>query len=145
MVSKKDEEPARQVFTAFQAALKARDGAKLWDLLDKDSQADAEKAAKVLQADYDKLSPQAKTEREKLLGLTGDELAKLTGPHFLKSNHFLGAKPYDELPGSTIDSVAIQGDEAVVSYTELDKEKQKLTLTRQDGQWKVSAPIPTVP
>jgi hypothetical protein len=139
----KDDEQVRQAFAAFQAALKARDGAKLWDLLDKDSQTDAEKAAKVLQADYDKLPPQEKTAKEKMLGLTGDELAKLTAPHFLKSNHFYGA--YDEVPDSKLDSVNFQGDEAVVSYTEADGDKKKLTLTRQDGQWRVSVPMPKVP
>ncbi len=135
-----DEEQVRQTFVAYQAALKARDGDKLWSLIDSDARADAEKAAKDAQAAYDKASPEEKPERVKAMGLTKAEMAKLTGPLFLKSNRFHGK--YAEVEDSTIDKIEVQGDKATVFYTEPDQDKEKLTLVRQDGKWKVSVKMP---
>src|SRR4051812_1651402 len=85
-----EEGPVRETFAAFQEALKARDADKLWGLLDGDSRADAERAAKAVQAAYAKASAEEKAEKEKALGLSGAELAGLTGPGFLKTRRFHG-------------------------------------------------------
>lgn len=130
----------REAFTAFQAALKARDADRLWQLLDGDSQADAERAAQAVQAAYAKAPPEEKAEQQKALGLPGDRLAKLTGADFLKTRRFVGK--YDELPESKIDRVTVQGDRATVTYIEADGDKEKLSLVRQAGQWRVSVPMP---
>jgi hypothetical protein len=130
----------REVVTAFQAALEARDAAKLWSLLDSESRSDAERSAKAIQDAYAKASPKEKTDQEEALGLPGTELAALTGTGFLKTKRFHGK--YHDVPGSTIDKVNIKGDTAKVDYTEEDGDKENLQLVRQDGQWKLSLPMP---
>jgi hypothetical protein len=134
------EAPVRETFTALQAALKARDEDKLWKLLDSESRAEAERAAKTIQAAYAKADPTEKAEQEKALGLPGAELAALTAAGFLKTKRFHGK--YEELSQSKIDKATVQGDKATVAYTEPDGDKEKLTLVRQDGQWRVALPMP---
>lgn len=136
----KEEGQVRETFTALQAALKERDADKVWKLLDSESQAEAERAAKTAQAAYTRADAKQKAEQEETLGLPGDQLAGLTGMAFLKTKRFHGK--YDELSDSKIDKVTIQGDKATVAYTEPDGDKEKVNLVRQDGQWKVSLPMP---
>lgn len=136
----KDEEQVRQVFLDFQSALKARDPDKVWALLDADSQAEAERAAQAIQAAYAKATAAEKAEMEKALGLDGKELAALKGPGFLKSKRFHGK--YDEVPESKLEKVTVQGDAASVNYTEPDGDKEKFSLVRQEGHWKLSIPMP---
>src|SRR5438309_1376006 len=83
--------------SARQAAIKARDGERTWELLDKASQESAERTAKALRANYDKASADDKVKQEKALGLKADEMAKLTGKLFLQSKRFHGK--YHEVPG----------------------------------------------
>jgi hypothetical protein len=135
-----EEGPVREAFTALQGAFKSRDADKLWQLLDSESQADAERAAKAVQAAYAKADAKEKSELDKGLGLPGDELAGLTGVGFLKTKRFHGK--YDELSESKIDKVTVQGDKATVGYTEADGDKEKVSLVRQGGQWKVALPMP---
>jgi hypothetical protein len=141
--SGREEPPVRETFAALQAALKDRDADKLWKLLDSESQADAERAAKAIQAAYTKADANEKLEQEKALGLPGAELAKLTATQFLKTKRFHGK--YQELAESQVGKVTVQRDQATVAYTEPDGDKEKLSLARQDGQWKVSLPMPTEP
>lgn len=127
----------RAAVAEFQAALKARDEEKLWSLLDSDSQADAERAAKSLRDAYAKASAEQKAEQERALGLTGAELAALAGKGFLKSSRFLGK--YEELRDSTVDAVTFNDrDTATVAYTEPDGDKETLKLVRREGRWKLS-------
>jgi hypothetical protein len=134
------EGPVRERFTALQVALKNRDGDTIWKLLDSESRGEAERAAKAVQAAYAQADPTEKSEQEKALGLPGAELTVLTGAGFLKTKRFHGK--YEELSESKIDKVILQGDKATVAYTEPDGDKEKLGLVRQDGQWKVSLPMP---
>lgn len=136
----KGEDEVRETFAAFQAALKARDADKLWTLLDGESQTDADRSANAVKAAYEKSSPDEKAQQEKSLGLPGAELSSLSGRGFLKTNRFHGK--YDELPESKIDKVTVQGDSATVNYIEPDGDKEKLTLVRKEGQWKVTLPMP---
>lgn len=138
--SAKEEGAVRQTVAAFQTALKERDADKLWQLLDTESRADAERAAKAIQAAYAKATAEDKAEQEKALGLPGAELSGLPGKDFLKTKRFHGK--YDELPDSKIEKVTVQGDQATVAYVEPDGDKEKLTLVRQEGQWKLSVPMP---
>jgi hypothetical protein len=135
-----DEETVRETFTAFQKALKDCDADRLWGLLDADSRADAERAAKAVQAAYAKAGAAEKAELEKGLGLSGAELARLTGTTFLKTNRFQGK--YFEVPDSKIDKVSVKGDKATLTYVENDGDKEKFTLIRTDGTWKLSVPMP---
>lgn len=138
-----DEKAARETFTAFAAAIKAKDAGKVWNLLDKASQEAAAKAAKTVQATYQKASAADKEKLEKALGLPGADLAKLTGEGFLKTKGFHGK--YHEVPGSKIDKVVVEANRAIVHYVEEDGDKERLRLAKQDGKWKVSAPMPPVP
>lgn len=135
-----DEAAVREAFAAFQGALKAKDAAKLWALLDSECQGDAERLAKALQAAYGQASPAEKAEQEKALGVAGDELGALTGRGFLKTQRFLGK--YDEVPDSKLDKVTVQGNQATVTFLEPDGDAEKLTLVRQDGKWLLSVPMP---
>jgi hypothetical protein len=137
-----DEDDVRAAFVAFQKALKDKDAGKIWKLLDKTSQTAAERSAKAVQKYYNKADAEKKAKMEKALGLPGDELAKLTGEGFLKTKSF-HAK-YDEVPGSKIASISVDGDRATVNYVEEDGDKEKMQMKREDGKWKVTAPMPTV-
>jgi hypothetical protein len=136
----KEEEEVRQTFTALQKALKARDADKIWSLLDADSRADAEAAARTIREAYAKATPAERAEQEKALGLPGAELAKLDGPGFVKTKRFHGK--HDEIPDSKIEKVVVQGDKATVHYIEPDDDKIKLPLVREKDQWKVYLPKP---
>ena len=118
-LSRADEEGVvRKQFAELQTALRDRDADKLWTLLDGRSQADAERAAKTIRKDYTEAKPEEQAEQERSLGLTGAELAKLTGKGFLKSKRFQDR--YREVPDSNIDKVEVQGDSATVHYLEPD-------------------------
>jgi hypothetical protein len=136
----KDTDQVLQQFVALQAAIKDKNGDQLWELLDSDSRADAERAAKAVQTAYEKASPQEKEKRREELGLSDRELIELTGPVFLKSKRFHGK--YHEIPGSKVNDVKVQAEEATVSYTEADGDPEKLTFNRQDRKWKVSLRMP---
>src|SRR5262249_48959655 len=135
-----EEGPVRQAFTALQDALKAKEADKLWDMLDADSQAEAERAANAIQTAYAKANAKEKAEQEKSLGLPGAELAGLTGKGFLKTKRFQGK--YDEIPESKVDKVSVQEDKATLNYVEPDGDREKLTLVRHEGQWKISLRMP---
>jgi hypothetical protein len=111
----KDDKPVRDAFVAFQAALKAHDGDKIWGLLDADSQAGAERAGKAV---------------------------NLNGKEFVKSDHFCGQKELKEVAEGKVKKVSLLGDKATVTYDEGDGDEEKLKMVREGGQWKVSAPMP---
>jgi hypothetical protein len=136
----KEETAIKEVFTAFQKALKDRDGDKLWDLLDKDSRADADREATTIQTEYSKADDKEKKKLEEALKVSSTELSALTGKVFLKSSRFFGK--YHEVPESKIDKVTIQGEKATLNYIEPDDDKEKFTLVREDGKWKLVVPMP---
>jgi hypothetical protein len=136
----KAEDDVKAAFGKLQGALKAKDSAAIWGLLDTDSQADAERTAKVVKGVYKKANDKDKGEHEKNLGLSAAEMNKLDGQMLLKTKVFLAK--YDEIPGSKITGVTVQGDSATLNYVEADGDKEKLTYTRQTGQWKAALPMP---
>jgi hypothetical protein len=138
-----EEKRVRETFAAFADAVKAKDGARIWKILDKDSQTAANRAARTLKATYENAGADGKAKLEKATELTGPDFAKLTGESFLKSKGFYGK--YHEVPGSKIDTVVIDGSKATVNYTEEDGDKEKLRLVKDGEQWKVTAPMPPLP
>ena len=138
---KKDEDEVKQGFKALQTALKAKDADKIWTLLVKDSQDDAGRQAKAVKETYGKLSDKDKPAYEKKLGLTGQEVAEVTGKLYVKSTSFLRGE-VDELKDSTLDKVVFTGDNAVVHYTEEHGDKEKLPAVREQGQWRFAVPVP---
>jgi hypothetical protein len=135
-----EEDKVKEAWSAFQEAVKARNGDKIWDLLDSASRASVEKFALSYKSKYKKADAAAKKELEKNLELTADELAGLTAPHFLKSKRYYGK--YQEVAGSKLDKVSVDGDKATVFYTEEDGDKEKLSLRREKAKWRISAPPP---
>jgi hypothetical protein len=133
-----DEDDVKAAFKDFQQALKAGDPEKIWPLMDKASQDEAEKNAKTLRDGYAKADAKKKTEIEKAMGLSADEMAKLNGKLYTKSKRFLGKKPYDEIPTSKLDKVTINGDKATINYVEADGDKVEIVAIRQDRKWKFS-------
>src|SRR5262249_28153214 len=109
-----DKEEVEGVFKAFQAALKARDAAKVYSLLDSTSRAAADRSASLIKSAYARATSDQKDKMAKALGLPGAELAKLTGEGFLKTKRFQAK--YDEVPGSKIEKVTVQGNRATVFY-----------------------------
>lgn len=136
-----EEAKLKETFAAYQQAIKDKDAGKLWDLLDADARAAADRAAKPLRDDYAKADADGKAKQAKNLGLTGDELANLTGKVYLKTPRFVGKSPHDEVPGSEFKGATIQGDKATVKYIEDDGDKKELLFTREGGRWKVSPVI----
>ena len=132
------EDEIRQAFTALQKAIKARDPELIWAVIDTDSQSDANRAAKAIQAAFGKATDKA--DYEKKYGLNAKELADMTGKLFLKSNRFHGK--YYEVPGSTFETAKVKGNTAKMTYMEEDGDKEKFSLVKQKGQWKFVVPMP---
>ena len=135
-----EEEGVQKAFAAFQEAMKAKDGEKLFGMLDSDSQAEAERAAQAIKDAYAKAAPAEKGETEKSLGLSAAELAALDAKGYLKSKRFLGK--WHEIPGSKYEKATVQGEKATLNYIEDDGDHEKLTYVKQGGAWKLSIPMP---
>ena len=135
-----EEEAVQKAFAALQEAMKAKDGEKLFGLLDAESQADAERAAQSVKDAYAKATPADKSEKEKELGLSAAELAALDAKGFLKSKRFLGK--WHEIPDSKFEKATAQGEKATLNYVEQDGDHEKLSYVKQGGAWKVSIPMP---
>jgi hypothetical protein len=127
----------KAAFEDVQKALLAKDTDKIWGLLDDDSHKHTDRVAKEWQAkwmaDYD-MADADKVQKE--IGLSPDELANLTGKTFVKTKGFLTG-PIDELAKGKFDKATVTGDSATVYYTEPDDDKEKRTMTRVNGQWKI--------
>jgi hypothetical protein len=138
-----DEEKAvRGQFVALQSAIEKQDADKIWALLDAKSQADADRIVKNFQTTHAKASDAEKAKQEEALGLTGADIAKLTGVGYLKTKRF--QKKYHELPESKIEKVVVQGENATVHYLEPDDDHEKLIFIRRDGQWRAWLAMPKV-
>ena len=132
------QDEVRQAFASLQKAIKASDADAIWCLIDSDSQADANRAAKAVQAAYGKAKDKA--DFEKRYGLVAKDLIDMNGKLFVKSNRFHGK--YYEVPGGKIDSITIKGDKARVNFTEEDGDKEKISLVRMKSQWRFTLPMP---
>lgn len=137
-----DERAVRAKFAEVQSAVKDKDAEKLWKLLDKRSQTDAEKTVKNIQAAYAKAGAEDKAKQEAELGLKAEDIVQMTGIAILKTKRFQAK--YHEVPDSKIEKVVIQGDNATVHFLEPDGDHEKMIIVRKDGQWKVWLAIPKV-
>lgn len=138
----KEEDQVRRAFADLQAAIKERQTDKLWALLDSDSQMDADRVAKLAKEGHAQGEAKKKQTLEKALGLTGKEMAGLTGKSFLKTAAF--HDKFHEIPDSKIKKVTVQGEKARVIYVEEDGDEERLDFIRQEKQWKVSLAMPKV-
>jgi hypothetical protein len=131
-----DKEQIETAFTTLQSALKDRKAEQIWDLVDKQSQTDAEREAKawkdhLAKADADKV--------KKDLGISPEELAKLDGKGFLKTEAFYEKETKELAKVKKIDEVKLEGkDRATVFYPDEDKpgERDHVKFFREGGKWK---------
>jgi hypothetical protein len=130
----------RVAFTALQAAFKAADPDKLWDLLSSKSHTDAEQTVKGLRESYEKADADGKAKLAKDLGLPGEKVARLTGPGFLATKRF--RDKYDEIADGKVTKVTVQGDSATVYFDEPDGDHEKCIFLREDGRWKAWLTMP---
>jgi hypothetical protein len=130
----------RQIFTDFQSAVKARDGAKLWDLLAEDSRQDADRKAKAVAEDFNKSDDKQKAEMAKNLDVPASDLKQLDAKGYLKTKQFFGK--YHEVPDSKVDKVTVTGDKAQVIYLEEDGDRVPMKLEREKGHWKLIVEMP---
>jgi hypothetical protein len=137
-----EEAQVRERFQELQATLQSADADKLWRMLDRRSQTDADRVAKSIQTAYAGATSQEKGNLEETLGLTAAELATLSGKGYLKSKRF--RRKYEELPLGKIDKVVIQEGKATVYFDEPDGDKEKAYFIREDGQWNAWLTMPTV-
>ena len=140
---KKAEEQVKEAFKALQTAIKEKDADKIWNLLDKDSQSDAEREAGAAKEAYGKLADKDKADYEKRLKLTDKELAHMTGKLYVKSEVFY--KKHHEIPDSKIDKVSVTGETGILYSIEEDGDKVNFPVVRDKGQWKFSLKIPKAP
>jgi hypothetical protein len=136
----KAEDEVKDAFVQLQGAIKAKDPAKIWPLLDSATQADAERTAKIMKGVYSKADAKGKAKQEAAFGLSADDFAKLDTQMLLRSKPF--KTKYDEIADSKITGITVQGDTATLNYLEPDGDKEKLTYTRQDGKWKAAMQMP---
>ena len=80
----------RAAVTAFQAAIKDKDAARVWGLLDAKSQTEADQAAVSVRGKYAAADAAGKADLENVYGMSGKDLEKLDGPGFVRTRRFLG-------------------------------------------------------
>lgn len=129
-----------QAFSGLQSAIKAKDADKIWTLLANESQADAEREAKVVKDSFAKANDKDKGEYEKKMELTAKELTDMNGKHYVKSRRFYGK--YHEIPDSKVEKITVTGDSGTVKYIEDDGDKMTQDVVREQGKWKFVMPIP---
>ncbi len=135
-----DTDVLHKKFDDLQAAVKAKDGDKLWDLLSEKSKNDSEKISKEVREAYAKANAEEKRKQEASLGLSAKELSKLSGKEFAKSASVW--RKFRDLPGSKIQRVVIAGDNATVNYLETDGDREKMIFLRQGNEWKAWLILP---
>jgi hypothetical protein len=136
------EAQVREAFARLQTAIKARDAAKVWALLDKPSREEAERAAQETRTAYDKAAPQERTRQAQKLGVSEDELAKLSGRGSLKTHIFWDK--FGEFEEGVVDRVSVDSTGASVYLHMPDGDKEKLAFVQEDGVWKVGLKMPKV-
>jgi hypothetical protein len=130
------EEQVKAAFVTLQQALKDQKTDDIWELLDKNTQADAGRAA---DAWKQKLAKADAEDVKKQMGIDAEELSKLTGKGFLKTKAFAEDEEINELTrAKDIDVKMDSKDRATVSYPDEKKkdEKDHVKFIKQDGKWK---------
>jgi hypothetical protein len=135
-----EEDAVRAVVADLQKAIRDKDGDALWNLLDADTQSDAERQARRARDDYARADDHGKKEMVRRSGLDGAVLAELDERSYFRSRGFAGK--YGELPDSKVTRVTVTGDKATVEYVEPDEDREELRLVKADGRWKVALALP---
>src|SRR5438045_599537 len=100
----------RKSFTGLQAAVKDRNGEKLWEFLDSESRQDSDRVAKAVKETFIKADMAKKQELAKKVGLSEEAIKDLTGKKLLESELFYRFDEHDELPDvKGLDKVEVKG------------------------------------
>lgn len=140
---KKSEAEIKTAFASLQAAIKAKDADKVWGLLARDTQKDAERQGKAVQEAFANLPDADKPAYEKKVGLSAKELTEMTGKLYVKSSTFYSGET-GEMPGAKLEKVTAAGDSGSVVYKEDDGkgERETRSVVQEDGQWRFVLPVP---
>jgi hypothetical protein len=135
-----DTELLRKKFGEVEAAIKAKDADKLWDVLSAKSQKDAEKIANEVREAYAKASVEEKRKQEEAMGLAAKDIPQLTAKGWIKGQSVW--RKFHDLPGGKILRVDVAGDNATVQYLETDGDREKMLFVKQGGEWKAWLILP---
>ncbi len=138
----------RKSFTGLQAAVKERNGEKLWELLDSESRQDSDRVAKAVKETFVKADASKKQELAKKVGLSEEAMKDLTGKKLLESELFYRFDEHDELPDvKGLDKVEVKGSNAKIAFKDPDKQEvtMQMTLHREEGHWRFQVAIPKAP
>lgn len=132
--------PVKASFDTLQKALEEHEQypEKLWLLLDRPCQQEAERAARAWKkafADADILLVQQE------LGIGQAQLEKLDGPGFLQTIAFYDGPVQAIALSRKIAAVRVEGDTATVDYVTPKGATEQLTFAREGGNWKARLPI----
>jgi hypothetical protein len=128
-------------FGELQAAAKAGDEERLWALLADKSRTDAERIAKEVRSAYAAAGAEGKKRQEESLGLSGKELAELTGKGYLRTKRF--RRKANEIAGGEYKKVNVEKESARVSFFDPeDNETEHVQFVREAGEWKAWLSIP---
>jgi hypothetical protein len=141
--TKKGDAEIRQAFSALQAAIKVKDADKIWELLARESQADADREAKAALETYGKLPEKERGDYEKKMKLASKDLLQLSGKLYLQSKPFHGK--HHEIPDSKVEAIQVTGDIGSLKFVEEDGDKITVDMVKEKGAWKFSLPIPKAP
>jgi hypothetical protein len=132
-------------FKDFQAAIKAKDADKLWNVMSKDAQTKAERTASSISEQLkmlDKLPPeQRKLAEEKMaeaLGVTAADLKTLDGKK-LFSISLKNPKTEEALKNvasATLENVKVEGDKAT-GTVKTGTKSDTLHFVKEGGSWKL--------
>jgi hypothetical protein len=142
--SKKSEDDIKQSFTALQAAIKAKDGDKVWTMMSKDAQEDAERQAKAIKEAHTKMSDKEKEEYEKKIAVSVKDLTSFDGKGYVRSKSFFTGE-VAEIPDSKFDKVAMSSKDAgTLHYIEDDGkgDKERMSVLREQDQWRFTLNVP---
>ena len=86
-------------------------------------------------------SPKEKARQEEELGLSGKEVALMTGKDYLRTKRF--RRKADEIAGGEFRKVAVEKESArVYLFDAADSEIERAEFVREGGEWKAWLPVP---
>jgi hypothetical protein len=135
-------------FKEFQAAIKAKDADKAWNLMSKSAQSKMDDAAKAMTEKFkvlDTLPPEvrkkAEQEAAKQSGLSLDELKSASGKTLFKA--FMKSPASDEgmkeITSGTLENVKVDGDKAT-GTVKTAKKSDPISFVKEGGSWKITPP-----
>ncbi|MFN4257905.1 MAG: hypothetical protein ACK4RK_01305 [Gemmataceae bacterium] len=140
------EDGVRQAFVNLQAGFLNQElggGLQaLWNMLDRDTQTEADQTAQTIRDLYAQASPAERMRLVKAFGLPGTDLAQLTGMRYLRTRRCQHL--YGDFADATLANITVHQGTATVTYREPYQPPRMLMFVLQNGQWKARLPLPQV-